>query len=115
MGGGGGGGGRAFSIQSVTDRGPNVVNGYTKTVHQKFGKSVLQLRTSTMKQQRLFAYLMHVSKAIRYIFFKTLFLSVPFCIDHRRFTAGIKLFRHTGNVHAHLSPRLVAGLATTEQ
>ena len=43
------------------------------------------------------------------IYFKTLFLSVPFCIDHRRFTAGIKLF-HTGNVHAHLSPRLVAGL-----
>ena len=43
------------------------------------------------------------------IYFKTLFLSVPFCIYHRRFTAGIKLF-HTGNVHAHLSPRLVAGL-----
>ena len=44
------------------------------------------------------------------IYFKTLFLSVLFCIDyHRRFTAGIKLF-HTGNVHAHLSPRLVAGL-----
>ena len=43
------------------------------------------------------------------IYFKTLFLSVPFGIDHRRFTAGIKLF-HTGNVHAHLSPRLVAGL-----
>ena len=43
------------------------------------------------------------------VYFKTLFLSVPFCIDHRRFTAGIKLF-HTGNVHAHLSPRLVAGL-----
>ena len=43
------------------------------------------------------------------IYFKTLFVSVPFCIDHRRFTAGIKLF-HTGNVHAHLSSRLVAGL-----
>ena len=42
-------------------------------------------------------------------YFKTLFLSVPFCIDHRRFTAGIKLF-YTGNVHAHLSPRPVAGL-----
>ena len=40
------------------------------------------------------------------IYFKTLFLSVPFGIDHRRFTAGIKLF-HTGNVHTHLSPRLV--------
>ena len=43
------------------------------------------------------------------IYFKTLFLSVPFCIDHRRFTAGIKRLR-TGNIHAHLSPRLVAGL-----
>ena len=43
------------------------------------------------------------------ICFKTLFLSFPFCIDHRRFTAGIKLFL-TGKVHAHLSPRLVAGL-----
>ena len=64
--------------------------------------------TSTMKQQSLFAYLTHVSQS-SHIYFKTLFLSVPFCIDHRRFTAGIKLF-HTGNVHAHLSPRLVAGL-----
>ena len=58
---------------------------------------------------------MHTSctfpNAVRYIyiFFKTLFLSVPFCIDHRRFTAGIKRLR-TGNIHAHLSPRLVAGL-----
>ena len=63
-----------------------------------------------MKQQSLFAYLMHVSQGSQIYYFKTLFLSVPFCIDHRRFTAaGIKLF-HTGNVHAHLSPRLVAGL-----
>ena len=43
------------------------------------------------------------------IYFKTVFVSVPFCIDHRRSTAGINLF-HTGNVHAHLPPRLVAGL-----
>ena len=66
----------------------------------------VQFLTSTMKQQNLFAYLMHICQCsqIYNILFKTLFLSVSFCIDHRRFTAGIKLF------HAHLSPRLVAGL-----
>ena len=42
-------------------------------------------------------------------------LKLFFCLYHvastteAGFTAGIKLF-HTGNVHAHLSPRLVAGL-----
>ena len=41
------------------------------------------------------------------MYFKTLFLSVPFCIDHRRSMVGVKLFHMTGNVHAHLSPRLV--------
>ena len=53
--------GAAFRIQSVTDRGPNVVNGYKLHVHQKFGrKSILQFLTSTMKLQSLCAYLMHV-------------------------------------------------------
>ena len=51
MGVGWGGGGKAFRIQSVTDRGPNVVNGYK-----------LQFLTPTMKHQSLFAYLMHVSQ-----------------------------------------------------
>ena len=48
------------------------------------------------------------------IYFKTLFLSVPFCIYHRLFTAGIKGFSTlTGNVHArHLSPRLVSSRPT---
>ena len=53
---------------------------------------------------------MHVSQGSQmYI------LKLFFCLYHvastteAGFTAGIKLF-HTGNVHAHLSPRLVAGL-----
>ena len=62
-----------------------------------------------MKQQSLFCIPHARFPRQSDIYFKTLFLSVPFGIDHRRFTAGIKLF-HTGNVHAHLSPRLVAGL-----
>ena len=71
------GGGGALRIQSVKiDRGPNVVNGY-KTVHQKFGNSVLQFLTSTMKQQSLFAYLMHVSQGSQ-IYILKLF----FCLSH---------------------------------
>ena len=90
-----------------TDRGPNVVNGY-----KLFIKS-LENPSCTMKQHSPFAYLMHVSQGSRiYIYFKTLFLSVQFCIDHRRFTAGIKLF-HIGNVHTHLLPRLVATRPTS--
>ena len=76
-----------------------------QTVHQKFGKSVLQFLTSTMKQQSLFAYLMHVSQGS-----KMYILKIFFSLSHfASTTAGIKLF-HTGNVHAHLSPRLVADL-----
>ena len=106
---GGGGGGGAFRIQSVTDRGPNVVNGYKLSI-----KSLGNPSCSSWPPQWSNRALLHTSctfpKAVRYTYiFKTLFLSVPFCMDHRRFIAGIKLF-HTGNVHAYLSPRLVVGL-----
>ena len=48
-----------------------------QTVHQKFGKSVLQFLTSTVKQQSLFAHtLCTFHKAVTYIL--KLFLSVPF-------------------------------------
>ena len=58
-----------------------------------------------MKQQSLFAYLMHVSQGS-----KMYILKIFFSLSHfASTTAGIKLF-HTGNVHAHLSPRLVADL-----
>ena len=102
--GGGGAGRRAFRTQSVTDRGPNVVNGY-----KLFIKSLENPSCSSWPPQwsnrAFYACFPRQSN----IYFKTLFLSVPSGIDHRRFTAGIKLF-HTGIVHAHISPRLVAGL-----
>ena len=70
----GGGGGGACRIQSVTDRGPNVVNGYKLHVHQKFGrKSVLQFLTSTVKLQSLFAYLMHVPQVSQISILKLFF------------------------------------------
>ena len=68
----------------------------------------------TQRQQSLYAYLMHVSQGGSQLYILTLFLSVPFCIYHRRFTAGIKGYSTlTGNVHArHLSPRLVSSRPT---
>ena len=108
MGGGGGGGGVYLEYC------PSLTMGRTSSTATNCSSKVWKIRpavhflTSTMKQQSFFAYLMHVSQGSQTYILK-LFLSVPFCIDHARFTAGIKLF-HAGNVHAHLSPRLVAGL-----
>ena len=105
--------GGAFRIQSVTDRGPNVVNGYKLFIKVwKIRPAVPVLHNEATEP--LCIPHARFPKAVRYyilkLFFPPLsFLSVPFCIDHRRFTAGIKLF-HTGNVHAHLSPCLAAGL-----
>ena len=107
----GGVGERAFRIQSVTDRGPNVVNGYKLFIKVwKIRPAVPVLHNEATEPLCIpHARFPRQSDIFLNSFFPLSFLSVPFCIDHRRFTAGIKLF-HTGNVHAHLSPRLVAGL-----
>ena len=112
----GGGGGGACIIQSVTDRGPNVVNGYKlfiKTLDLKIRPAFPDLHNDSATEPLCIPHARFPKQSD--IYFKTLFfLSVPFCIYHRRFTAGIKGFSTlTGNVHArHLSLRLLSSRPT---
>ena len=98
--------GCAFRIQSVIDR---VRTSTATNCSSKIGKSDLQVLTSTMK--RNIYSLLHVSQGNQ-MFILKLFFSV--CLSHvasttERVHCWDQTFPHR-NVHAHLSPRLVAGL-----
>ena len=62
----------------------------------KFGKSVLQFLSSTMKQQSLFAYLMHVSQGSQILYFKTLlFFPFLFYLSHFASTTEVHCWDQT--------------------
>ena len=108
-GGGGGGGGRAFRIQSVTDRGPKVVNGYKLFIKSLENPSCGSFSPPQWNNRAF----LHTSRTFFSrqpdIILKLFFYLFHFASTTEGSLLGSPLF-HTGIVHAHLSPRLVAGL-----
>ena len=104
MGAGGGGGGSAFRIQSVTDRGPNVVDGnklFIKSL-QKIRPAVRDLHNEATEPQFL-----HTSCSLIYV------LKLFFCLSHFASTTEGSLLGSNLSTQAMFTPifrRLAAGL-----